>query len=70
MLRQLRIYLLFNPVSDNDTKNVKSEFNGHELATGFVLSSLGSPDWNNSIEHPCAPPIDETGADHPIMVLS
>ena len=64
------IYLLLNPVSDDNTKDVKREFNRHELATGFVLSGLGSPDRNNSIEHPCTPSIDETGADHPNMVLS
>ena len=67
---QFKMYLLFNPVSDDNAKDVKREFNGHELATGFVLSGLGSPDWHNCIEHPCAPTIDETGADHPNMVLS
>ena len=64
------MYLLFNPVSDDNTKDIKREFNGHELATGFVLSGLGSPYRNNGIEHPCTPSIDETSADHPDMVLS
>ena len=64
------MYLLFNPVSDDNAKDVKRKFNSHELATGFVLSGLGSPDWNNSIEHSCTPPIDKTGADHPNVVLS
>ena len=69
-MRQFMMYILFNPVSNDNTEDVKRELNGHELATGFVLSGLGSPDWNDSIEHSCAPAIDETGADHPSMVLS
>ena len=63
-------YSLFDPVCNNDTENVQREFNGDELSTGLVLGSLGGPDWNNSIEHSRTPSIDETGADHPSVVLS
>lgn len=63
------VYSLFDPVSNDDTKDIQGKFDGDELSTGFVLGSLGGPDWNNSIEHSCTPSVDETGADHPRMVL-
>ncbi len=35
-----------------------------------MLGSLSGPDRYNSVKHPCTPSIDETGADHPGVVLS
>ena len=35
-----------------------------------MLGSFGGPDWINSVEHSCAPSIDETGANHPSVILS
>ena len=35
-----------------------------------MLSGLGGPDWNNGVEHSCTPTIDETGANHPSVILS
>lgn len=70
MLHAFEVYLLFDPVSNDDTKDVQREFDSDELSTGFVLGSLGSPDWNNSVEHSCTPSVDETGANHPSVVLS
>lgn len=70
MFHEFTIYSLFDPVSNNDTKDVQRKFDGDELSTGFMLGSLGGPDWNNSVENSCTPPIDKTGADHPSVVLS
>ena len=64
------VYLLFDPISDDDTKDVQGEFDGDKLSSGLVLGGLGSPDGYNSVEHSCTPSIDETGADHPRVVLS
>ena len=63
-------YLLFDPIGDYDTKDVEREFDGDELSTGCVLSSLGGPDGNNSVKYSCTPSVDETSADHPSVVLS
>ena len=64
------IYSLFDPVRNDDTKDVQRKFNGDELSTRFVLSSFGGPDWNNGVKHSCTPSIDKTGANHPRVVLS
>ena len=64
------IYSLFDPIGDNNTKDVQRKFNGDELSTGFVLRSLGGPDWNNGVEHSRSPSVYETGANHPSVVLS
>ena len=63
-------YSLFDPIGHDNTENIECEFNGDELASGCVLSSLGGPDRDNSVKHSCTPSIDETSADHPIVVLS
>lgn len=68
--RGVAIYSLLNPVSNDDTENVQSKFDGDKLSTGLVLGSLGGPDGNDGVEHSCTPSIDETGADHPCVVLS
>ena len=62
--------LLFNPVSDDDTKDVQSKLNGHELTTRGMFGSLSSPDRNDGVQHAGAPSVDETSADHPGVVLS
>lgn len=56
---------ILKPVSDNDTEDVESEFNGDELPTGLVLSGLGSPDGDDGVQDTSAPTVDETGEDHP-----
>ena len=43
------MYSLFDPISNNDTKDIEREFNGDELSTGRVLGSLGGPDWNDGV---------------------
>lgn len=62
--------ILFDPVSNDDTKDVQGKFNGDELSAGFVLGGFGGPNRNNGVEHSCSPSIDETGANHPSVVLS
>ncbi len=62
-------HLLFDPVSNDDTKDVQRKFDGDKLSTGFVLGGLGGPNWNNGVKHSCTPSIDKTGADHPSVVL-
>jgi len=62
--------LLFDPVCDNNTKNIECEFNSHELTTGRMLGSFGSPNWYDGIKHSGAPSVDETSADHPNGALS
>ena len=63
-------YSLFDPVCDNDTEDVQGELNSYELTTGGMLGSLGSPDGNDGVEHSSPPSVDETGEDHPGVVLS
>ena len=69
-MRSSTLYSLFDPVGNDDTKDVEREFNGDELSSGFVFSSLGGPNRNNSVEHSCTPSVDEPSTDHPSMVLS
>ena len=64
------MYLLFNPVCNDDTENVQGKFDCDELSTRFVFGRLSSPDRNNSVKHSCTPTIDETSADHPSVILS
>ena len=61
---------LFNPIGNNNTKDVERELNSDELSTGCVLGSLGGPNRNDSVKHSCTPSIDETSADHPSVILS
>lgn len=68
-MHEFAIHSLFDPVSHDDTKDVQREFNGDELSTRFVFGCLGGPNRNNGVEHSCTPSIDETGADHPSVVL-
>lgn len=58
-------HLLFKPVGDHDTEDVQGEFNGDELPTGFVFSSLSSPDRHNRVKDTSTPAVDETSEDHP-----
>lgn len=69
-LHGFAVYSLLNPVGDDNAKDVQRKFDGDELSTGFVLRSLGGPDRNNGVEYSRTPPIDETGAYHPSVVLS
>ena len=69
-MRGYGIYLLFDPVGNNDTEDVQREFDGDKLAPGLMLSRLRCPNWNDGVEHSCSPSVDKTGADHPNVVLS
>ena len=40
---------VFNPVSDDDTENVESKFDGHELATGCVAGGFGGPNGGDGV---------------------
>ena len=64
------MYLLLNPVCNNNTEDVEGKLDGDKLSTGFVLGRLSGPDRNNSVKHSCTPTIDETSADHPSVILS
>ena len=66
----IEVAAVFDPVGDNNTKDVQCEFDGNELSTGLVLSSLSGPDRNDGVEHSGTPSIDKTGANHPSVVLS
>lgn len=59
---------ILKPVGDNHTEDVEREFNRDELTARGMFSSLGSPDWNNGIENAGTPAIDQTRADHPLMI--
>ena len=41
--------VLFEPVGDNDTEDIHSEFNRDELAAGSVFRSFRSPDGSDGI---------------------
>lgn len=60
---------VFEPVGNNDTKDVQCEFNGDELTTRLVLGGFGGPDRHDSVEDTSTPSIDEASADHPGVVL-
>ena len=60
---------VFEPVGDNDTEDIQCEFNGDELTTRFVLGGFGGPDRHDGVENTSTPSIDETSADHPVVVL-
>ena len=64
------MYLLFNPICNDNTKDVEGKLDCDELSTGFMFSRLSSPDRNDSVKHSCTPTIDETGTDHPDVILS
>ena len=60
---------VFDPVGDDDTEDVKGEFDGDELTTGGVAGGLGGPDGSDGVEDAGSDAVEDTGAEHPIGVL-
>ena len=61
---------ILEPVSHNDTEDVETEFDGNELSTGRMLGGLRCPDGNDGVQDTGSPAVDQTGEDHPDVVLS
>jgi hypothetical protein len=61
---------LFNPIGDDYTEDVQSEFNGDKLSAGRVLSRFGGPDRDDGVQYTSTPTVDETSANHPGVILS
>lgn len=60
---------VFDPVSDDDAENVKSEFDGDKLAAGCVAGGFGGPDGSDGVQNASSDTVKDTGAEHPIGVL-
>ncbi len=60
---------VFDPVSDDDAKNVEGEFDRDELAAGCVTGCFGGPDWGDGVENTGSDAVEGTGAEHPLGVL-
>ena len=71
-----RVYLpvkgsaVFNPVSDNDTEDVEGEFDGDKLAAGCVAGGFSGPDGGDGVKNACSDSVQNTGAEHPLGILS
>lgn len=59
---------IFEPISNDDTKDVEGEFDSDELTSGCVVGGFGSPDRNDGVEDTSSPAVDETGKNHPGVV--
>ena len=59
---------IFEPVSDDDTEDIQSEFNGDKFSSGFVFGCLSGPHGYDGVQDSGAPAIDKTGKDHPGVI--
>ena len=62
--------LLFDPVCSHNTENVEREFNGDKLSSRSVGGSLGGPNGCDGIQNTRADTVQDTGAEHPVGILS
>lgn len=60
---------VFNPVSDDDTENVESEFDRDELTARCVAGGFGGPDRGDGIKNAGPDTVEGPGAEHPFSVL-
>ena len=60
---------IFDPVSDDNPKNVESELDRDELTARCVAGGFGSPDGSDGVKYAGSNTVEGPSAEHPFGVL-